>query len=107
MPSANKEELDWFNEFQRQTTSPENAARYLSTFGDIDVRDKLAHIKVPTLVIHSLGDQRIPLEIGQDIAAQIPNAEFVGLESDGHLLLGREVASDVFVNTVKDFIARN
>lgn len=106
MPSANKEELDWFNEFQRQTTSPENAARYLSVFGDIDVRDKLAKVQVPTLVIHSLDDQRIPIEVGQSIAAQIPNAEFTGLRSDGHLLLGREPASDVFVQTINDFIDR-
>jgi pimeloyl-ACP methyl ester carboxylesterase len=107
MPSANKEELDWFNEFQRQTTSPENAARFLSVFGDIDVREQLAKVQVPTIVIHSLHDQRIPLATGQALAASIPNAEFVGLESDGHLLLGREPASDVFVETVKDFIARN
>lgn len=107
MPSANKEEFDWFNEFQRQTTSPENAARFLSVFGDIDVRHQLAKLNVPTLVIHSLGDQRIPVEVAQDIASQIPNAEFVGLRSDGHLLLGREAASEVFVETVKDFIARH
>ena len=51
---------------------------------------------MPTLVIHSLGDQRIPVDVGRNIAAAIPNAEFVGLESDGHLLLGREAASPGF-----------
>lgn len=62
---------------------------------------------MPTLVIHSLGDRRIPVNTGRDIAAAIPNAEFVWLESDGHLLLGREPASQVFVETLRDFIARN
>ena len=104
MPSANPSELAWFNEFQRLTTSPQNAARFLSVFGDIDVRNQLAKVTVPTLVIHSLGDQRIPATVGRDIAASIPNAQFVGLESDGHLLLGREAASKVFVETVRDFI---
>ncbi|MEM9057741.1 MAG: alpha/beta fold hydrolase, partial [Pseudomonadota bacterium] len=42
MPSATAEELNWFNEFQRRTTSPANAARFLSAFGDIDVRERLA-----------------------------------------------------------------
>lgn len=107
MPSANPEELAWFNEFQRLTASPKNAARFLSEFGDIDVREQLAKVTVPTLVIHSRGDIRIPLETGRDIAASIPNAEFVGLESDGHLLLGREPASKVFVETVREFISRN
>jgi pimeloyl-ACP methyl ester carboxylesterase/DNA-binding SARP family transcriptional activator len=106
MPSATADELKWFNEFQRRTTSPENAARFLSAFGDIDVRDRLRQVGVPTLVIHSLRDRRIPVSSGRDIAASIPNAEFLGLESDGHLLLGREPASRVFVDAVRQFIAR-
>lgn len=107
MPSASAEELAWFNEFQRNTTSPENAARFLSAFGDIDVRHRLKEVRVPTLVIHSLGDRRIPVETGRDIAASIPNAEFLTLESDGHLLLGREPSSRLFVEAVTEFIARN
>lgn len=107
MPSANVDELAWFNEFQRLTTSADNAVRFLSVFGDIDVREQLAKLKVPTLVLHSLGDERIPISVGRDLAAAIPNAEFVGLESDGHLLLGREPASKVFVDTIRDFIARH
>ncbi len=106
MPSATIEELNWFNEFQRRTASPENAARFLSAFGDIDVRHQLAKVTVPTLVIHSLRDRRIPVSTGRDIAATIPNAEFLGLESDGHLLLGREPASKGFVQAVRDFLAQ-
>ncbi|MEO0616804.1 MAG: alpha/beta hydrolase, partial [Pseudomonadota bacterium] len=104
MPSANPQELAWFNEFQRQTTSPENAARFLSAFGDIDVRSQLSRVNVPTLVLHSRGDRRIPFEVGRDIAARIPNAQFVGLDSDGHLLLGREAASNAFVEAVQAFL---
>lgn len=107
MPSANADELNWFNEFQRLTTSPENAARFLSVFSDMDVRHRLKEIQVPTLVIHSLRDLRIPADVGRDLAASIPNAEFVGLDSDGHLLLGRESASDDFVEAVRRFISGN
>ncbi|WP_444913840.1 alpha/beta fold hydrolase [Microbulbifer sp. TRSA007] len=107
MPSANANELAWFNEFQRLTTSPENAVRFLSVFGSIDVRDQLRRVTVPTLVIHSLGDQRISVKSACDIASSIPNASFVGLESDGHLLLGRESASSVFVEEVRKFISNN
>src|SRR5690606_23591471 len=74
MPSATAEELSWFNEFQRRTTSPENAVRFLSAFGDIDVRHRLAEVKARTLVIHSLGDRRIPVEVGHELAASIPGA---------------------------------
>lgn len=98
--------MAWFDEFQRLTTSPENASRFLSAFGDIDVRDKLVQIRVPTLVIHALGDRRIPVSVGRGLAASIPNAEFVCLDSDGHLLLGREPASNHFVEVVREFLGR-
>jgi pimeloyl-ACP methyl ester carboxylesterase/DNA-binding SARP family transcriptional activator len=104
MPSATIEELNWFNEFQRRTTSPRNAARFLRAFGDIDVRHRLAQVAAPTLVIHSLRDRRMPVGIGRHIAATIPNAKFLGLDSDGHLLLGREPASQVFVDAVRQFL---
>ncbi|WP_227369758.1 alpha/beta hydrolase [Halomonas sp. M20] len=106
MPSATFDELQWFNEFQRRTTSPENAARFLSAFGDVDVRHRLANVRVPTLVIHSQRDGRIPVSSGREIAASIPNAQFMSLESDGHLLLGREPAAQQFVEAVRGFITK-
>lgn len=107
MPDANEAEFNWFNNFQRLTTSAENAVKFLSVFADIDVRHRLAQVKVPTLVIHAMGDQRIPVSVGRELAATIPNAEFVGLESNGHLLLGREPASKAFVDAIRDFMARH
>lgn len=106
MPSATHDELDWFNDFQRRTTSPENAVRFLSAFGDIDVRSRLGAVRTPTLVIHSRGDRRIPMATGRGLAAAIPHAEFLTLESDNHLLLGREPASQVFVDAVRRFVDR-
>jgi len=106
MPSATVEELDWFNTFQRQTVTAENAARYLEVFADIDVRAKLPDVRVPTLVMHARGDRRIPLAIGGELAAEIPGAEFVTLDSDNHLLLGREPASLAFVAHIRQFLAQ-
>ena len=104
MPDATAEELEWFDEFQRQTASAENAVRFLDAFAQIDVRDRLEQIECPTLVIHSRGDQRIPFETGRKLAARIPNARFAGIESNNHLLLGREPASTKFVSLVRDFL---
>lgn len=105
MPSADAHEMAWFNDFQRLTTSPENAVRFLSAFGDIDVRDLLSQVRVPTLVLHSEGDQRIPVQTGRDLAEAIPGAKFVGIDSDNHLLLGREPASKAFIDAIRHFIA--
>nr|WP_298412677.1 alpha/beta hydrolase [uncultured Halomonas sp.] len=104
MPDATLEELAWFNDFQRRTTSPDNAVRFLSAFGDIDVRHRLGLVSVPTLVIHSKGDRRIPIGSAWEIAATIPDAQFMSLESDGHLLLGREPAAQAFVEAVRRFV---
>jgi hypothetical protein len=44
MPAATMDELAWLNEFQRRTTSPANAGRFLSAFGDVDVPHRLAEV---------------------------------------------------------------
>ena len=104
MPTATPEQLSWFDEFQRHTTSPANAVRFLEAFADIDVREKLSQIKVPTLVIHSRGDQRIDWTVARDMASEIPNAELVTLESDNHLLLDGEPAAEKFTTVVREFL---
>ena len=105
LPGASPDQHAWFDDFQRQTTCAENAVRFLSAFGDIDVRDRLSAVTAETLVLHSRGDRRIPWETGRDLAAAIPNAKLVTLESDNHLLLEGEPASAVFVNAVREFLA--
>lgn len=104
MPTASPQDLAWFDDFQRKTTSPDNAVKFLQAFADIDVRHHLSQITVPTLVIHSRGDQRINWQVGRDIAAAIPNAEFVTLESDNHLLLEGEPAAGQFLSAVRSFL---
>jgi pimeloyl-ACP methyl ester carboxylesterase len=105
MPDATPDELDWFDEFQRRTTSPANAVRFLQAFSELDVRHHLGAVKAPTLVIHSRGDRRIPLATGRELATAIPSAEFVGLDSNNHLLIGREPAAADFTAAVRRFIA--
>ena len=104
MPTATAEQLEWFDEFQRLTTSPGNAVRFLEAFADIDVRDRLKDVKAPTLVLHSRNDRRIPVETGRALATDIPNAQFTGIDSENHLLLGNEPASIEFLAAVRRFL---
>ncbi|EHS51779.1 alpha/beta hydrolase fold containing protein [Rhizobium sp. PDO1-076] len=105
MPEASANDLAWFDEFQRLTTSPINAARFQEAFGRIDVRHRLAQVKAPTIVLHSMHDQRIPLDQGRAVAAGIPGAHFVPLESRNHILIDHEPAWRVCVETVAQFMA--
>ena len=56
MPTANKNQADAFNELQRLSASPECAARYLETVGDLTVVELLSQVKAPTLVMHVRDD---------------------------------------------------
>ncbi|MCR8827933.1 alpha/beta hydrolase [Pseudosulfitobacter koreensis] len=105
MPDASGETLDWFDELQRQTTSPRNAARFQDAFGHIDVRHRLAEVRAPTLVLHSKFDQRIPLAMGHALASGIPGAQFVPLDSRNHVLVGDEPAWQVCAVAVDAFLA--
>lgn len=104
MPDATAAELTWFDEFQRQTTSPANASRFQEAFGQIDVRHRLAQVKAPTIVLHSRHDQRIPLELGRALASGIPDARFVTLESRNHILVEHEPAWKTCLETVAGFM---
>lgn len=104
MPDATKEQSDTFNELQRKTASPENAARYLETTAEFDVRGLLAKVTAPTLVMHSRGDLRVPIEIGRQLAAGIPGAKFVALQSNNHILLEQDPATRRFFEEIRLFL---
>jgi class 3 adenylate cyclase len=52
---------------------------------EIDVRDVLPSIQVPTLVVHRTGDRCLKVEEGRYLASRIPTARFVELPGDDHL----------------------
>ncbi len=104
IPGANKEQADWFNEFQRISSSPEDAARNLVANGDVDVTSLLPQVRVPTLVMHARHDARVPFESGRRMAAGIPGARFVPLESQNHVILPNEPAFDRFLEEVRSFL---
>lgn len=104
IPGGTKEQADWFNELQRISTSPEDAVRNLMATGETDVTALLAKVNVPTLVMHSRHDTRVPFESGRRMAAGIPGARFVPLESRNHLILEDEPAFPRFLEEIKSFL---
>ena len=69
----------------RRSASPGAAAALARMNTQIDVRAVLPAIRVPTLVLHRIGDRDANVEEGRWIAAQIPKARFVELSGDAHL----------------------
>ena len=105
MPNGTFELWEQFAELQRRTTSPENAVRFLESYRRIDVSQLAPEITVPTLVLHSRDDRRVPVEEGRRVAATIPGSRFVTLESSNHILLADEPAWPRFLEEVERFLA--
>ena len=55
MPDATGQQTRWFNELQRKSASPDNAANILRSVTAFDVDDLLAQVRIPTLVLHCRG----------------------------------------------------
>lgn len=104
LPDASLEEMGWFNDLQRISAPAENAARLLRALGEFNVLDLLPGIAAPTLVLHCRDDASIPFEQGRLIANRIPQARFVELDSNNHVLLPRDPAWARFVGEVRGFL---
>jgi len=104
IPGGTAEQASWFNELQRNSTSPENAVRFLMEFAQIDVLDQLAKVSAPTLVIHTRGDLVNRFEDGRDLATLISRAHFIPLESRNHILLEDEPAWKDFLVETRRFL---
>jgi pimeloyl-ACP methyl ester carboxylesterase len=69
----------------RSAASPGAAVALLRMNSEIDVRQVLPAIHVPTLVMHRTGDRSVHVEEGRWMAGQIPGARFVELTGEDHM----------------------
>jgi pimeloyl-ACP methyl ester carboxylesterase/DNA-binding CsgD family transcriptional regulator len=104
IPGGTDEQIAWFNDLCRKTTSPENAVRLLESRANQDVMALLGSVRTPTLVLHSRDDDVIPISEGRLLAAGIPGAQFVELDSKNHVLLEAEPAWERFCDEVLEFV---
>jgi len=104
IPNASEEQMSWFMEMQRRSTTPEIAARIMEASSVIDVMDRLALVRTPTLVMHPRRDVVVPFEQGRRIAAGISGAKFVEFDSANHILLENEPSWLRFQEVVGEFL---
>ncbi|HEY0820114.1 MAG TPA: alpha/beta fold hydrolase [Rhizobacter sp.] len=74
----------WWARLLRQAASPASLRHMLEGLRDADVRDDLARVSQPTLVMHRRGDKAVRFEAGQALARGIGGARFVPLDGDDH-----------------------
>jgi len=104
LPQGTAEQMEWYDELQRRSTSAANAVRLYEARNRIDVVDIASRVTTPTLVAHARADRAVPVEEGRLLAARIPGARFVLLESANHILLSDEPAWGAFVAELRAFL---
>jgi pimeloyl-ACP methyl ester carboxylesterase len=105
IPDGTPEQIRWMNELMRVSTSPQNAIRVQEALSNVDIRDRLARVNVPTLVLHSRNDGRIAYKRGLELAHGIPKARLITLESNNHLLLEHEAEFPRFMDAISAFLS--
>jgi pimeloyl-ACP methyl ester carboxylesterase len=104
VPGGTEQQMEWFDELQRVSASPEQALRLREAFDRLDVRPIAGQVSVPTLVAHAQDDALVPYDEGRLIAMLIPDARFLTLYGKNHILLEDEPAWGTFVRELRDFI---
>lgn len=94
--------VDWWSTYLRQSASP-SACRILTEMNyEVDVRDILPNIHVPTLVVHREGDLVMHTEEAHFIADRIPDAKLVLVPGADHLpWVGDQ---DAIVDEIEEFL---
>jgi pimeloyl-ACP methyl ester carboxylesterase/DNA-binding CsgD family transcriptional regulator len=104
LPDGTPEQKAWYENLLRVSTSPDTAVQLFEARGWLDVRDLAPEVRARTLVVHARDDRVVPVEEGRLLAALIPDARLVLLESANHILLADEPAWSYFVSELSAFL---
>lgn len=104
LPAATEEQMSWYDELQRRSTSAATAVRLYEARGWLNVVEQAAQVRTRTLVVHARGDKVVPVDEGRLVATLIPHAQELILESANHILLADEPAWTRFVAELRAFL---
>jgi len=92
----------WFGHMQRLAASPNSAREMMAGLRDLDIRDVLPSIRVPTLVLHRADESWVRVDHSRYLAAHIPGAKYVELQGADHWpWMGN---SDSVIDEVEEFV---
>ncbi|MHB8513506.1 MAG: adenylate/guanylate cyclase domain-containing protein [Actinomycetota bacterium] len=95
-------EINIMGRAERHSASPGVARAYFSLINDLDVREVLPAIRVPTLVIHRTGDRWIRVEHARYLATHIPGAKLVEVPGDDHFFMFSD--TDFVMSEIREFL---
>jgi pimeloyl-ACP methyl ester carboxylesterase/DNA-binding CsgD family transcriptional regulator len=105
IPGGTEEQMRWIDDLQRMAVDADTAVLARAHRQVSDSSHRMAELNLPTLVLHSRGDQAQTFQRGRKLAAGIRRARLVALESNNHIVLADEPAWAVFLRELTDFLA--
>jgi pimeloyl-ACP methyl ester carboxylesterase len=104
LPNGTSEQKAWYEELLRVSTTADNAVHLFEARGWLDVTDTAPEVAARTLVVHARDDRVVPVTEGRLLAALVPDARLILLESANHILLADEPAWAYFVTELNAFL---
>jgi pimeloyl-ACP methyl ester carboxylesterase/DNA-binding CsgD family transcriptional regulator len=104
IPDATEEQMRWFDDLQRMSTSAKNAVTSRIARQQVDIQDELHRITAPTIVLQAIGDRATTFDSAVSVSSRIPGARLIPLESRNHILLADEPAWRAFMDEVSTFL---
>jgi DNA-binding winged helix-turn-helix (wHTH) protein/pimeloyl-ACP methyl ester carboxylesterase len=101
-PSADPAMQRWWAQRMRAAATPSTVRALMDMNALVDVRDALAAVRVPTLVLHRIGDALFRVEDARYIADHIPGAHLQLLDGDDHFCSGN---SDQILDAIEPFLS--
>jgi len=98
---GNKPGERWWARLLRQGISQSGAEALIRLYTQVDIRDVLPTITVPTLVVHRTGDRMVPIGAARALAAGIPGAKLVELPGRDHVPI---CDPDQIIDEVEEFL---
>jgi class 3 adenylate cyclase/pimeloyl-ACP methyl ester carboxylesterase len=93
----------WFARLQTSSMTPRDAIAFMSMAMDIDVRDVVPSVRVPTLIVHRVDDPVCHVENARFLAANIPDARYVELPGSLHIPWAGS-GGDEIVEEIREFL---
>jgi pimeloyl-ACP methyl ester carboxylesterase len=100
--ALDEEAREWFAAYLRYSASPKAAISIWDWNAELDVRNILPAIHVPTLVLHRRGDRWQKVEDGRYLAEHIPGAKYVELPGDDHVIWSGDQAQ--LLDEIEEFL---
>jgi class 3 adenylate cyclase len=95
---------EWFGRLQTASMTPRDAVAFMDMAFEIDVRDVVPAVRVPTLIVHLVDDPVCHVENARYLAKRIPGARYVELPGNTHIPWAEAATADDILAEIREFL---